>query len=90
MLEIAKVEVSGSAPPMLSVTFTTGETNTFPLHPPMIAILNAGGWLMREYVAKVFEDDLGGANLVSRRIRLMQAGERAPAPRPQRLEAAAG
>ena len=78
-LEISKVEVTPSDPPVLSITLNNGETSTLPLHPPVVAILNAGAWMMRGYVARVFEEDLGSANVVSRRIRTLDAG--APSPK---------
>lgn len=78
-MEIADVKMLPGAPPVVAMTLTDGQVLKMPLQPPVIALLNAGGWLMREYVAKVFEEDLGGANMVSRRIRLMNAGERPPA-----------
>ncbi len=82
-IEIQNVEVRPGDQPMLIITMSDGETSTIPLHPPVMALLNAGGWLMREYVARSFEADLGGPNLVSRRVRLLNAGERATdAPSP--------
>jgi hypothetical protein len=76
-VEIQNVEIKPGNPPVLVIT-TNGETSTVPLNAPVMALLNAGGWLMREYVARTFEADLGSTNVISRRIRMMHAGERPP------------
>jgi hypothetical protein len=82
-LGISKVEVKPDTPPMLSITLTNGETSTLPLHPPVVALLNAGAWMMREYAARVFENDLGSANMISRRIRSLDAGSPAEGKAPE-------
>ena len=46
-----------------------GEAIEVPLTDQVALILQAGGWLMREHSARIFEQDLGGSNLVSRRLR---------------------
>ena len=77
MIEITKAEVRPGAPvPTLHITLSDGEVQTMPLTPPMMWVLNAGGWLMREYIAGQLESDIGSSNVVSRRIRQMAAGER--------------
>ena len=86
-LQIEKVEILPANPALLSIRFAGGEQAQFPLHPPIIAVLNAGGWLMREYLATSFEQDLGGSNPLSRRIRMMDAGERAPQARGEPAQA---
>jgi hypothetical protein len=74
----ARVEqVDGSA--KLWVAFTDGRAMHIPLSEQVALVLNAGGWMMREYVARVFEADLKSTNLVSRRIRMIDIGP--PAPR---------
>ncbi len=77
MIEITKAEVLPGAPlPSLQITLSDGEVQTLPLTPPLMWVLNAGGWLMREYIARQLEADIGSSNVVSRRIRQMTAGER--------------
>ena len=66
----AKVaEVDGAA--KLCITFDDGRAMHIPLSEQVALVLNAGGWMMREYAARVFEADLQGANPVSRRLRMI-------------------
>ena len=77
-VQIDSVEVKPGPEPVLAITMIGGEVAAIPLTPPVMAILNAGGWLMREYVARTFESDLGSTNVISRRVRMINAGEKPP------------
>ncbi len=55
----------------LQITFPGSRVAHIPLSEQVALVLNAGGWMMREHSARVFEQDLGGPNLVSRRIRMI-------------------
>jgi hypothetical protein len=59
-------------PARLRVTFIDDQAMEVPMSDQIALVLNAGGWLAREYIARVFETDLGAANMVSRRIRKIQ------------------
>ena len=82
----ARVEVADGEV-KLWVAFSDGRAIHVPVSAQVAIVLNAGGWMMREHLAKVFEEDLNGVNLVSRRIRAIQVepqrpSEKTPAPRP--------
>lgn len=59
--------------PKLRISFGSQRIEV-PLTEQVALVLNAGGWLMREYGARAFEEDLGGPNLVSRRLRQLPLG----------------
>jgi hypothetical protein len=56
----------------LRLTFVGGGQVDIPMTEQVGMVLNAGGWLAREYIARVFESDLDSANVVSRRIRKIE------------------
>jgi len=60
--------------PKLCITFDDGRGMQIPLSEQVALVLNAGGWMMREYAARTFEADLQGPNRVSRRLRMMDGG----------------
>jgi hypothetical protein len=72
MTEIAGVQVGFvKGQQKLEITFSDTQVVHIPLTEQVALVLNAGGWMMREHSARVFEADLGGPNLVSRRIRMI-------------------
>jgi hypothetical protein len=69
-VKVAKVE--GTA--KLCIAFDDGRAMHIPLSEQVALVLNAGGWMMREYAARTFEAELNGPNVVSRRIRMIDIG----------------
>jgi hypothetical protein len=75
MAEIRDVRVApADGTPKLCITFDDGRTMQIPLSDQVALVLNAGGWMMREHAARIFEADLNGPNLVSRRLRTIEVG----------------
>jgi hypothetical protein len=60
----------------LQIRFRSGRTVHIPMSDQVALVLNAGGWMMGEHCARAFEQDLGGSNLVSRRIRMISDAAR--------------
>ena len=58
----------------LRIAFKEGGAIEIPLSDQVAMVLNAGGWMMREHVARTFERDLKSTNLVSRRVRQISLG----------------
>ncbi len=72
MADIKDVKVAPiDGAPKLCITFDDGRAMHIPLSDQVALVLNAGGWMMREYAARVFEADLKGANPVSDRLRMI-------------------
>jgi len=72
MANIGEVQVASvDGTTKLCITFEDGRSMHVPLSDQVALVLNAGGWMMREYAARVFEADLKGSNPVSQRIRMI-------------------
>jgi hypothetical protein len=75
MAEIKDVRVAPvDGATKLCITFDDGRAMQIPLSDQVALVLNAGGWMMREYAARVFEADLNSPNPVSRRLRMIDVG----------------
>jgi hypothetical protein len=75
MAEIRDVRVAPvDGTPKLCITFDDGRALHIVLSDQVALVLNAGGWMMREHAARVFEADLNGPNPVSRRLRMIDVG----------------
>jgi hypothetical protein len=77
----------------LMITFADNTTVAIPMSDQVALVLNAGGWMMREYAARLFESQSKGESRIAGVIRQIPVGgvkASSQAPAPAALQKASG